>query len=138
MTTPDLVAFLTARLDEDEAYARQIIDAPDCGYQAKWRLPSSAVVSVGDEADWDLLAGDSRLAAHIARWDPNRVLAEVAAKRAIVDRYMAIVEDPQDAAGSSPTSWHYAGRRDELADVLLALARPYANHPDFDPEWNQE
>lgn len=58
---------------------------------------------------------------HIARHDPARVLAECAAKRRIVDRI------------------EWAARVGSLTDSLLlvaqCLAHPYADHPDFDPEW---
>lgn len=61
----DIVAFLTARLDEDEAAAK-------------------AVPHV-DWTDYDGWAElDSSVRAHAYRHDPPRVLADVAAKREIV------------------------------------------------------
>jgi len=57
---------------------------------------------------------------HIARWDPARVLAEVEAKRRIVDwcRHVEVFPANRVADG-----------------VLRLLALPYAEHPDFDPAW---
>jgi hypothetical protein len=55
---------------------------------------------------------DGQLAEYIARYDPVRVLAEVRAKRAIVELV-----------------------GDEYPQVLHLLAQPYADHPGFDLTW---
>lgn len=60
------------------------------------------------------------VAEHIALNDPARVLAECAAKRAIVERYAYLL----DHGDSGDYRW-----------VLPMLAQPDANHPDFKPEW---
>jgi hypothetical protein len=85
----DIVEFLRARLDEDEAWGR----SPECGYQQ----------------------------------DPARVLREVEAKRRIVESC-----SPQSLDNSCADP----GERC-LAEVTLeALALPYSDHPDYQPEWN--
>jgi hypothetical protein len=78
-----LTEFLTARLDEDEADARDDDGSPT----------------------------------PIGMWDPDRVLAEVAAKRAIVDK-----------ATDYDERW-------ALDEVLRHIAAPYADHPDYDEAW---
>jgi hypothetical protein len=111
----DLVAFLNARLDEDEAAARAAAGAP-------W-LPD-----IGTDA----------VAEHIARHDPARVLREIAAKRAIVDFYVeppngfltGIAEAVGDSEGGS-------GRTPRpltvIEAVALDLADVWSDHPDYDP-----
>ena len=59
-------------------------------------------------------------AQHIAAHDPARVLADIAAKRAIVAHYVYMLGD--DLA-------------EYLEPLLHMLAAPYATHPDFKPEW---
>ena len=76
------------------------------------------------------------VAGHIARWDPARVLAEVAAKRdllavlldyeAAIDAEWGCCHSAADiAAGACPD------RSLMWAAALKALARPYADRPDF-------
>ena len=59
---------------------------------------------------------------HIARWDPARVLAECEAKRRIVQNVCVLM-----------------AHRDMYAQdkkyLLCLLALPYADHPDYLPEW---
>lgn len=89
----DLIAFLNARLDEDEAEAKAAANALNRHIEC-----------------------DPDNAAHIARHDPARVLREVAAKRAIVERY---AKAPDWAGGE---------------DVRL-LAAVWSDHPDYRQEW---
>lgn len=127
----DLVAFLRARLDEDEAEARAAegrwiaadgtrIEAEGDGTLARMAVPSG------------MYAQRRAAAAHIVRWDPARVLAEVAAKRAILDEHAA---DP-DALGLCQMCGcgdHY--RVKVPCPTLRIIAQPYAGHPEFDPAW---
>lgn len=74
---------------------------------------------------------------------PNpRALAEVEAKRRIVERYQraqAAVEADQrrvDAGGYSDERGTVGGwEASTLRPVLGLLARPYADHPDYDLGW---
>jgi len=106
-----LTEFLTARLDEDEARGRL--------WSETWR-------SEGGVIDLVLTPG------------PARVLAEVAAKRRIVElakeaTRMDQAGDVEYGAGQAP--------RDESVEpylgtlILRALAAPYADHPDFNEDW---
>lgn len=69
------------------------------------------------------------VAGHVARWDPARVLAECEAKRRIVGEHSRI---PGDGINFT------IAEQDRAEDVLLALALPYADHPDFDPAWGTQ
>jgi hypothetical protein len=108
-----LTEFLTARLDEDEAWAR--IHGP----VIPWGVGSGPF-----KAHINTYAGNrvaearnNNYARHIARHDPARVLAEVAAKRAIVNM------DEDD---------RYS---DAYVVAIRALAAAYADHPDYDEAW---
>jgi hypothetical protein len=126
----DLVEFLEARLDDDEAMAREGAEHAPEG-SARWHaaysrddldpafwIVATAPLSYTPLAGPDLPPG---LARHIARWDPARVLAEVAAKR----RILGMVERTHRESDDYP-GWEGAA---------LHLALPYADHPDFDPAW---
>jgi len=133
-----LTEFLLARIAEDEAVAR------DAGGD-EWR---EADVEYGREAYSGLQVYrrngrpiaeayllDATLGRHIARHDPARVLAECAAKRAIVAEHVAYFEVcavcyDQDA--SSPGDFVMKAYP---CDTLRALASVYADHPDYRSEW---
>ena len=151
MTAPDLAAFLTARLDEDERIARAAVipahDAPNA-YQphpalSRWRYSDGGDV----EVDWDdsgpysepyRVTSDSEGFSsvndphghHIARHDPARVLADVDAKRRIIRLHFGTdLEDPQVAHACGEDLEPYP------CDTLLFLALPYADHPDYNETW---
>lgn len=115
MVAMDIVEFLTARLDEDEAAAVRAArpepwvkpqpSRPDWYVQFWADEPDRAAVIVdfessaypivatlgydgNDEADEELAEGRVE---HIARHDPARVLAEVKAKRALVKLHSPMV-----------------------------------------------
>ena len=118
MSTMTLTEFLTARFTEDEAaFAVQPEDA-DSAYDAC----ESYVVELH-----------------------KRLRAECEAKRAIVDlhsstdqtRWYGDDDPPEDGLGIGCTT---CGTADEYAvrwpcTTLCALAAPYADHPDYLPEW---
>jgi hypothetical protein len=108
--TADLVAFLNARLDEDEQIA-QATCCPDWTDEGWKVLDSNAALDEGLVAQTVQFQTD---ADHIARWDPARVLADVQAKRQILEH--------EDMWGEDST-------------ILQFLAQPFADHPDFDPSW---
>jgi hypothetical protein len=118
----DLVSFLAARLDEDEAAALA------CQTPGPWVAATHPSVSwIVTGADGDCVVSNEgsptpEEAAHIARHDPARVLREVAAKRAIVASY-------EDAA-----THEFAG----LQVAVGHLAAAYGEHPDYRPEWAPE
>ncbi|HMH90612.1 MAG TPA: DUF6221 family protein [Streptosporangiaceae bacterium] len=155
MSTGDrhsLAAFVTARLDEDEAMARA---APGEHWRA-FAEESIAGASVYDE-QWVLLYPErydhdnklsvkpgatgpqyierarDEMAAHIARHDPARVLREVTAGRRILELHLPD-EDSPDADPDEPR----CQRCQESAwpcSTLRALAAIWSDHPDYDPAW---
>jgi hypothetical protein len=149
----DIVAFLTARLDEDQAVAEAATPGP-------WRVdrpPYWTNVVVPEKGfEWVGVAGqrmDTRVftgqtsnrgraeweadALHIARHDPARVLRDVAAARAIVAQYQAAAANA-DAETDTEEGWVADGVVDALAGVIRILAAAHADHPDYDPAWRVE
>src|SRR5262245_6868960 len=98
----DLIAFLTARLSEDEAYAKE----PE-GWNEY------------DEGD---------------PGSPARVLAEVAAKRRIIDEHRP--KGPEEGCPTCTeqtiTAW---APEDSPCPTLRLLALPYDQHSDYREEW---
>ncbi|MET9465815.1 DUF6221 family protein [Streptomyces sp. NPDC006544] len=126
----DLVQFLRARLDEDELIAR---DA-SVGAWTKAEAPSIFVMSANGLVAETSAFTDAR---HIARHDPARVLAEVDAKRQILDVHASEdTGDPFD--GCRTCSW-----RDYMdvlhvrwpCPTLRLMLTPYSDHPDYRAEW---
>jgi hypothetical protein len=120
----NLVEFLLARLADDERIALEVIGAMGTGDG-----PAPYVDERGR-----LVLGDVGLAApvtaHMLRHSPNRVLAEAAAKRALIQRIENL-----ELTGVIPVV------RDSVAGRIWALrilAQPYADHADFDPAWRIE
>jgi hypothetical protein len=107
----DLVEFLRAALDEDERVARVATPGP-WRLDAGLRLPEQIdVVSV----DYFTVCEDleDTDAAHIARHDPARVLAEVAAKRGLLAELAAA----------------------NMVFAMRLLAEPYAGREGWRGEW---
>lgn len=117
----DLIAFVNARLDEDEAAAK---------------------AARGVEWDWRYVAqpfGERPSIAHtvhIARHDPERVLREVAAKRAILAAYEQEGAQPIHRPDPEVLTLIEA-RLDAYEDAVLALAAIWSDHPDYRQEWAQ-
>jgi hypothetical protein len=112
----DLIAFLRARLDEREAKARRAKPGPwfDDGGSVCATHPTDQVVDYTESAE------------HIAANDPEFVLADVDAKRRVIDEWRA-----EDSYG-----W-YEGYRDAIEHVLQLLALPYAGHADYREKWRR-
>jgi hypothetical protein len=70
----------------------------------------------------------------MARWDPARVLAEVDAKRRILTAHTAMMP------GWCTTCDVPGDYRGNLSgcETLRLLAMPYADHPDYRPEWTPD
>lgn len=138
-----ITEFLLARIAEDERCARNASPGPwtfsdiDSVGGGTIYDPTVAIASV----EWDAERVDQRVrrtrpswqadatGEHIARHDPARVLAECAAKRAIIGLW----SDPAHI-GSFTGDWD-AGYTEAADDALRALAAVYADHPDYKQEW---
>lgn len=117
----DLVAFVTVRLDEDEQWARE---APPRGWYATDNHVEDQ--NGGSLARFEIKA-DARHAAH---FDPQRQLADIAAKRrilALCDLWFNDADQPVTLGGYGEAYW----------DVVRLLAVPYAEHPDYQQEWQE-
>jgi hypothetical protein len=179
----DLVEFLRAALDEDERVARAAIRPERIDGWANPPLPADSgrwmvqgqTGEIDDPEDWYAIEDeksreivvynesrpDPQQATHIARHDPARVLAEVAAKRAILELFPATGAVFDEAgnfegfqgrdchehrtAGSHRawcfdcSEWCYPDvpcvRCHGVHDVLRLLAQPYAGRPGWREEW---
>jgi hypothetical protein len=105
----DLIGFLRARLDTDESRAR-MHDVHDSGLTHPYD-PSNPC-------------------------DPTRVLAVIAAQRAIVAAYGALTSDTElDRHREAVPLARVQGTRSGLGFAVQQFAQIYASHPDFDPDW---
>jgi hypothetical protein len=150
----DLPEFLLARIAEDEAAAHAASPGPwtygDIESVAGGTIydPTVAIANV----DWDVEPVDERIrrfrpeeqadatGRHIARHDPAQVLADCAAKRALIDLAFQVAAQIDGEWGCG----HGADQiRQGLCSVmpvddlpeLRILAQPFAGHPDFDSAW---
>jgi Family of unknown function (DUF6221) len=130
----DLITFLNARLDEDEAAAKAAasVAGPDWHHDLFWdEAEESATVMIFSAAGSplaDMLHRDEEMAPFIARFDPARVLREIAAKRAVLGLFVS-------AFGGVPVVIH-AGSRTVVGGWLLRLwVAAYDDHPDYRQEW---
>jgi hypothetical protein len=126
--------FLEARIAEDEAVANEATGA-------RWVVLSGVNASlvnidatqVRDEK-WKYgrfghiatTSHDAAYAAHIARHDPARVLAECAAKRAIAGLHKV---------GADQCDEHNAMFESIPCPTIRALAAVYKDHPDYQQDW---
>lgn len=130
----DIVEFLAARLDEDQADA-------EAAHAGPW------VTDLDDEVDENVTDASGQIVAwvrarpataatraHIARHDPARVLAEVKAKREIVAQHSGTHECP------SPEEWQLGYNTDHVTEdecmTLRYLAAVDDQHSDYNPAWN--
>jgi hypothetical protein len=111
MTTDPLTDFLIARVDEDAQIARFVKrDSPTEDEQfCVWATPF--------DLDPDRL---------IVAIDYQRVLADCAAKRRIIEAYLEVVSHESPA---------YAAAADYMETVVRELASAYADHPDYEARW---
>jgi hypothetical protein len=129
------VTFLLARIAEDEALAREAAAQGRVGQTwyaetiTRTSRPgerAAAVVVAENGGDlWDCEGSPDRAmalahAAHIARWDPARVLEDCEAKRRVI----------AEIADHGRLSYDYKRL------MLETLAQPYAEHPDFREDWH--
>lgn len=119
----NITEFLEARIAEDEAGA---IDAAAMLEGRHWEDDGTSVSS-GEDTFWVdglCVRSPEMVSAHIARHDPARVLAECAAKRAMVQLLGPALNAPL----------HHVERA--LSESALKhLAAVYKDHPSYQQEW---
>jgi hypothetical protein len=139
----ELTAFVTARLDEDEAAAKAA-EHNDGPYTLEWRVGGPRRLTFDNHrsenymsvfaGDWDRIliardvVRDGPLATHIARHDPARVLRDVAAKRAILAKHGPDLP----LEGACLTCYRGEGWP---CDTLRLLAAIWDDHPDYRAGW---
>ncbi len=150
-TESTLAGWLLARLDEDEQAARSAAPGPwtygDIESVAGGSLYDPTVIiasvhwdNVGDEIDPRIRRRVPHEEAdgtgkHIARHDPARVLADVAAKRWIVELH-AEAEFPDTDEGRDKNIAECGQcMEDYPCHTLRLLALPYAGHDGYRSEW---
>lgn len=130
----DLIEFLRARLDDDEQIARTAAGQNADGSRTwpSWSYDrDNFLVQVGDSSWFAAQKTGDADGEHIARHDPARVLADVDAKRRIIETYRKCLH--MCAAGHETAYSQGELGAYESAAKLLALS--YAAHPDYDEAW---
>lgn len=125
----DLIAFVTARLDEDEAAARESYYEGQrwiTEEEGVYRWPDDELVHSADRK------ADAR---HIARHDPARVLREIAAKRVVLEWYAESVEASALFREKLGTGTHMAVAAESYLNVMRADAAVHSDHPRYRAEW---
>lgn len=133
-----LTEFLTARLDEREQDRLDELDrASRIRVAAHPNQQTGQRVAMCDDCnDWATEGSADAVkaagAAHVReQHDPERVLADIAAKRRIVKRYASAV----DEAAGWPTNPETEAILMALQWPLMDLASIYSDHPDYQQEW---
>lgn len=72
---------------------------------------------------------------HIALNDPEYVLADIAAKRALVRSYEELVARREAVRQADLLTDSPMPRLEAYEQVLRQLATPFAGHADYDPSW---
>ncbi|WP_327160569.1 DUF6221 family protein [Streptomyces zaomyceticus] len=140
----DPIAFLRARLDEDWKLAYE----SGCGGRDDWvfdpedpwngpngprevvRRATGGFIAVVDPDHGKYGTWNAR---HIARHDPARALAEVDAKRQIIELHGPAEYEYSDVDVCSTCD--RGGPLPYPCPTLRLLALPYADHPDYRDEW---
>lgn len=116
----ELIAFVGLCLDEEEDLARVAAALT----RSPWTSEGSTVMCSDGMVVARVQDGERATAEHIALNDPARVLAEVEAKRQIIEE-----------CDSGITGWTDPGEKDRCRDILRLLAQPFAGHPGWREEW---
>ena len=141
-TTPSIVEFLAARLQEDEDAAKAVQTPYRLYVYDDGQVREPEIEDRPDSDDYGTYRRDidgddilpNRHTGYALLYDPARVLREVAAKRAIVDLH----------GGSHECStYNHNGEVDnctwclgpEDCSTMLSLAAVYSYHPEFREEW---
>jgi hypothetical protein len=148
MSTPTITEFLEARIADDEAVAREW----DAAYNNPGPVPEYHYsIMRKHRKEWPTLWEA------LDKMPPARVLAECAAKRAIIEQhkdwpvlvekkpeFRADATDPQSMAYRVSQEMVWLTEREYVkrfgveaptTNMVRALAAVYADHPDYQQEW---
>lgn len=134
-----ITEFLLARIAEDEAVALPFKN--ELGDVRQWQADDiGGVVRTVDPRPLGLPDMVGTCSTHLeadlmSRYDPARVLAECAAKRAIVAYFELEAEkmaDPRKRQAASEPEWWLMRAAER---TLHSLAAVYSTHPDYRQEW---
>jgi hypothetical protein len=160
----DLIAFIAARLGEDEAAAKAWQSPPWREDATSWKVVGrreprydngrSETLTVIDvsgrpvdfaeaiQVKWD---SNGERATHIARHDPARVLREVAAKQAILAEHELV---PAGYRGEGVLPGEYGCRTCDVHEggtdpggpckTVRLIVSVWSDHDDYDPAWAPE
>lgn len=121
----ELITWLRAQLDEDERVARATLATG----HGSWHLDGHGGIRGADGIG--IVGGSAHMApadvAHIARWDPARVLGKIAAERAILDLHHETAEHECDACNERQYGFP--------CPTVRLLAQPYAGRDGWRAEW---
>ncbi len=141
----DPTEFLTARWDEEQRIAEAAAHRDAHWYRVEtpfeWGvIQDAAVCASGKPIVHSSQEYDSGLSLdHIAYWDPARVLADIAAKRALLELHSddGGHDCPEIVSDHPKGRWVYHGwvSRPDVCETVKALIQPFRDHPDFDPAW---
>lgn len=138
----DLITWLRAQLDEDERVACAVKPLDHTYDMGGTRMEESHSVTrwiPHSEDGRHSSERDPAAAALFARHDPARVLAEVEAKRRVLDlATLAAQHEVQDVDGPISRLEKALARvtAPELEKVVRLLAVPYADRPGYLEEWH--
>ena len=129
-TAAEWVAFLNARLDEDEEAAR---DARACAEVKDGRW-FDGEDEINDDNGYRLATVNHPfVTAHIALHDPDRELREVEVKRRLIERYERAAAVPESV--SSFVRGQDSGYREACLDAIKDLTAAYSDFPGYRQEW---
>ncbi|MCG7524675.1 DUF6221 family protein [Streptomyces sp. OfavH-34-F] len=123
----DLVAFVRARLDEEEDLAR-------AAGGERWRCPTDVPGEIHDRSGaiaFTLRAHGHDYDRHIARQDPARTLQRIETHRVLLDEYAEVAALDVDR----PQRDFASGRAFGLGFAVRQLAAENAGHPDYQVKW---
>lgn len=144
----DLIAFVEARLAEDESVALAASGSTPrlqkVGFSAHWHTEpwydgtgEHCVLRAGVAGDLTAPGGiEVQAGEHAARHDPSRVLRDVGALRAVVEERKSTMEWVQELRREGEPSEAYARHVGSLLGVLKTFAAVWREHPDFRAEWS--
>ncbi|MGW5003218.1 DUF6221 family protein [Streptomyces hydrogenans] len=133
----DLIAFLRARLDHEEAVVRAAARQRGGGRWAALPDPEDVVTVTGEpEPGSDVLPvvvhpDDDATSVHIALYHPDRMLAEINAKRQMVAEFE---KEQWVMEQGHRTGWTEGGQSVRLS-MIRSWAAIYDGHLDYSEKW---